>query len=159
MGRRCGARLKDMHWELVTLAKSRHRPYFQQRGQASRNLHFPLICAPSFSIFMLVAQLWLTLCDPMDYSLPVPLPKGFSKKEYWSGLPFASPGDLPNDPGLESTSPVSPAFQADSLSTEPSGKPLGIFIGAQKSVFVPREKRIPVTNMLSCPRRLGTFPN
>ena len=93
MGRRCGARLKDMHWELVTLAKSRHRPYFQQRGQASRNLHFPLICAPSFSIFMLVAQLWLTLCDPMDYSLPVPLPKGFSKKEYWSGLPFASPGE------------------------------------------------------------------
>ena len=58
----------------------------------------------------------------MDYSLPVPLPKGFSKKEYWSGLPFASPGDLPNDPGLESTSPVSPALQADSLSTEPSGK-------------------------------------
>ena len=72
------------------------------------------------------------------------------------GCPLLLQGNLPNDPGLESTSPVSPAFQADSLSTEPSGKPLGIFIGAQKSVFVPREKRIPVTNMLSCPRRLGT---
>ena len=39
---------------------------------------------------------------------------GFSRQEYWSGLPLPSPGDLPN-PGIE---PGSPAFQADSLSTE-----------------------------------------
>ena len=43
---------------------------------------------------------------------------GFSKQEYWSGLPFPSPGDLPN-PGIE---PVSPAFQADALISEPPGK-------------------------------------
>ena len=42
------------------------------------------------------------------------LSKGFSRKEYWSGLPGPPPGDLPN-PGTESESPVSPAMQADSL--------------------------------------------
>ena len=44
---------------------------------------------------------------------------GFSKQEYWSGLPFPSPGDLP-DPGRE---PGSPAFQADALTSEPPGNP------------------------------------
>ena len=44
---------------------------------------------------------------------------GFSRQEYWSGLPFPSPGDLPN-PGIE---PGSPALQADALSSEPPGKP------------------------------------
>ena len=44
---------------------------------------------------------------------------GFSRQEYWSGLPFPSPGDLP-DPGIEHRSP---AFQADALTSEPSGKP------------------------------------
>ena len=41
----------------------------------------------------------------------------FSRQEYWSGLPFPSPGDLPN-PGIE---PSSPAFQADTLTSEPPG--------------------------------------
>ena len=45
---------------------------------------------------------------------------GFPRQEYWSGLPFLSPGDLPN-PGIE---PESPAFQADSLPYEPQVKPL-----------------------------------
>ena len=43
---------------------------------------------------------------------------GFSRQEYWSGLPFPSPGDLP-DPGIK---PRSPALQADSLTSEPPGK-------------------------------------
>ena len=42
------------------------------------------------------AQLCLTFCDPMDYSLWVPLSTGFSRQEYWHGLPFPPPGDLPN---------------------------------------------------------------
>ena len=42
---------------------------------------------------------------------------GFSRQEYWSGLPFPSPGDLP-DPGIE---PWSPTFQADALTSKPSG--------------------------------------
>ena len=44
---------------------------------------------------------------------------GFSRQEYWSGLPFPSPGDLP-DPGIK---PGSPALEADALTSEPPGKP------------------------------------
>ena len=44
---------------------------------------------------------------------------GFSRQEYWSGLPFPSPGDLP-DPGIE---PRSPALQTDTLTSEPPGNP------------------------------------
>ena len=44
---------------------------------------------------------------------------GFSRQEYWSGVPFPSPGDLP-DPGIE---PRSPVLQADALPSEPPGKP------------------------------------
>ena len=43
---------------------------------------------------------------------------GFSRQEYWSGLPFLSPGDLPN-PGIE---PGSPALQTDALPSEPPEK-------------------------------------
>ena len=46
------------------------------------------------------------------------LSMGFSRQGYWSGLPFPSPGDLP-DPGIE---PRSPALQADALPSEPPGK-------------------------------------
>ena len=46
---------------------------------------------------------------------------GFCKQEYWSGLPFSSPEDLP-DPGIEPGSPVSPVLQVDSLPAEPLGK-------------------------------------
>ena len=45
---------------------------------------------------------------------------GFSRQEYWSGLPFPSPGDLPN-PGIE---PRSPVLEADALTSEPPGKPI-----------------------------------
>ena len=67
----------------------------------------------------LVAQLCPTLCNPTDCSLPGSLSMEFSRQEYRSGWPFPSPGDLPNA-GIE---PRSPALQADSLPSEPSGKP------------------------------------
>ena len=51
--------------------------------------------------------------------------RGFIRQEYWSGLPFPSPGDLP-DPGIE---PGSPALQVDALTSEPPGKPNGIYVG------------------------------
>ena len=51
-----------------------------------------------------VAQLCPTVCDPMDCSLPGSPAMGFSRQEYWSGLPFPSLGDLPN-PGIEPGSP------------------------------------------------------
>ena len=45
------------------------------------------------------------LCNPMDYSPPGPLSMGLLRQEYWSGLPFPSPGDLPN-PGIEPGPPA-----------------------------------------------------
>ena len=59
-------------------------------------------------------------CNPMDcVAHQAPLSMESSRQEYWSGLPFPSPGDLPN-PGIK---PGSPAFQADALTSEPPGKP------------------------------------
>ena len=67
-----------------------------------------------------VAQSCPTLCTtPWIVTQQAPLSMGFSKQGYWSGLPVHSPGDLP-DPGME---PRSPALQADSLPSEPPGKP------------------------------------
>jgi len=56
---------------------------------------------------------------PWTIAHPAPLSIEFSRQEYWSGLPFTSPGDLP-DPGIK---PRSPVLQADSLPSEPPGKP------------------------------------
>ena len=56
---------------------------------------------------------------PWTVTHQAPPSMGFSKQEYWSGLPFPSPGDLPH-PGIE---PRSPSFQADALTSEPPGKP------------------------------------
>ena len=60
----------------------------------------------------LFATLWTV-------SYQASLSMGFSKQEYWSGLPFPSPGDLP-DPGIE---PDSPTMEAGALTSEPPGKP------------------------------------
>ena len=66
---------------------------------------------------VLVTQLCLTLCDPMNCSRQAPLSMGFSREEHWSGWPCPPPGDLPS-PGTE---PGSPTLQADSLPSEPLG--------------------------------------
>ena len=58
-----------------------------------------------------------TLCDPMDCSPPGSSVQGILQAKYWSELPCPPPGDLP-DPGIEPMSPVSPAVQVNSLSTE-----------------------------------------
>ena len=61
---------------------------------------------------------YVRLCDPIDcVPLQAPLSVGFSKQEYWSGLPFPSPGHLLNS-GIEAMSLVSSALQVDSLITE-----------------------------------------
>ena len=65
---------------------------------------------------------------PWSVACQAPLSMEFSRQEYWSGLPFSSPGDL-LDPGIE---PVSPAL-ADSLPPEPPGKPLLTIKGGNHS--------------------------
>ena len=56
---------------------------------------------------------------PWNVAHQAPLSMGLFRQEYWSGLPFPSPGDL-SDPGIEAGAP---ALQAVSLLPEPSGKP------------------------------------
>ena len=68
------------------------------------------MCVKSLSHVRLFATPWTVARQD-------PLSMVFSRQEYWSGLPFPSPGDLPN-PGIE---PGSPALQADTLSSEPPG--------------------------------------
>ena len=63
----------------------------------------------------LSVRLFVTLWTVAYHASPS---MGFSRQEYWSGLPFPSPGNLP-DPGIE---PRSPALEADTLTSEPPGK-------------------------------------
>ena len=76
-------------------------------NSASTTLHSHL------SLSSLVAQSCPTLATPQAVACQAPLSTEFSRQDYWIGLPFPSPGDLPN-PGIE---PRSPALQADSLPT------------------------------------------
>ena len=74
---------------------------------------------------------------PVDYSLPSSSSMGFSRQEYWRGLPFPSPGDLPN-PGIE---PRSPTLQADALTSAPPGNPLNTRIQVLTSKISRVEKK------------------
>ena len=78
----------------------------------------------------LVTKSCLTLATPWTVACQAPLSMGFSRQEYWSGLPFPSPEDLP-DLGIE---PGSSALQADSLPTELQGKPFSVLAVAAKSL-------------------------
>ena len=62
----------------------------------------------------LVTKSCPTLTTPLTVACQAPLSMGFPRQEYWSGLPFPSPADLP-DPGIK---PRSPALQADDLLTK-----------------------------------------
>ena len=61
------------------------------------------------------------ICNPKDHALQASLSMGFPKQEYWSGLIFPPPRDLP-DPGTELTSPMSSALAGRFLITEPLRK-------------------------------------
>ena len=72
-----------------------------------------------------IETLWTIACQ-------APLSVGFPKQEYWSGLPFASPQDLP-DPGIE---PVAPALATGFFTTEPPVKPDLSVICSLKMLFI-----------------------
>ena len=83
---------------------------------------------------VLVAQLCPILCNPMDCSQQAPLSMGFPRQEYWSRLPFSSPGDLP-DPRIK---PSSPALAGRFFTTKPPGEPLihNIFTYISVDMFI-----------------------
>ena len=60
-----------------------------------------------------------SFATPWTVAHQAPLSMEFSRREYWSGLPFPPPGDLP-DPGIEPASLASPALQGNSLPLEPN---------------------------------------
>ena len=82
-----------------------------------------------FIFLLILKHLCVLSCSAVSDSLQfpwtvyhqAPLSMGFSRQEYWSGLPFPPPGDLP-DPVIQLRSLVSPALQADSLPAEPLRK-------------------------------------
>ena len=94
--------------------------------QITYEFHFRLLAGPCKIIMVLKESQVRKVCVCVSHSvmsnslwphrlaLQAPLSMGFSKQEYWSGLPFPFPGDLPN-PGTETESPAAPALQADSL--------------------------------------------
>ena len=84
----------------------------------------------SLSHVRLFATLWTV-------ARQAPLSMGFSRQEYWSGLPFPSPGDLPN-PGIE---PRSPTLEADALTSGSPGKPYADGIRAGKNTL-PRGQEV-----------------
>ena len=73
------------------------------------------VCTQSLSRVWLFATLWTV-------ARQAPLSMGFSRQEYWRGLPFPPPGDLPS-PGIEPAFPASPASASWFFTTEPPGKP------------------------------------
>ena len=83
----------------------------------------------------LVAQSCLTLGQRRDCSPQAPLSMGFSKQEYWSGLPFPPPGDLPNL-GIEPRLLWLLHWQADSLPPNHLGSPLPLPVCKAKSVVL-----------------------
>ena len=92
--------------EWVTMPSSRASSWPRDWTQVIWSEVKPLRCVQLFAI-------------PWTVAYTAPLSMEFSRQEYWSGLPFPSPGDLP-DPGIEARSP---ALQADTLPSEPPGKP------------------------------------
>ena len=86
----------------------------------------------------LVAKLYPTLVTPWTVAHQAPLPIEFSRHQYWSRLPFPSPGDL-LDPGIK---PRSPTLQADSLPTELGEKTYS------QGLFLPGHSKIPLVPVI-----------
>ena len=96
-------------------------------------MRLPLLFVPLDSfVCYLVAQLCLTLCDSMDCSPPAPPSMGFSRREYWSGLPCPPPGDLP-DPGIEPVSLTFLALAGRFFTTCATREADAIYTGSSKS--------------------------
>ena len=93
------------------------------------------------------------LVTPQTVAHQPPLFMGFPRQEYWSELPFPSLGDLPN-PGIE---PGSPALQADTLLSEPPGKPLPVYVCESWTIKKTEHQRIDAF-VLWCWRRLLRVP-
>ena len=92
---------------------------------------------PSFPEVKVKSLSRVQLCDPCSVAFHAGQSMEFSRQEYWGGLPFPSPGDLP-DSGIKPVSPVSPILPADSLPTKAPRKPLCERIASGMCQLAPR---------------------
>ena len=103
---------------------------------ATQQCHAAQVCFDS--------QPWSDSWDPTDCSLQAPLSMGFPRQEYWSGLPFPTPGDLP-DPGIEPASLAPLHWQTDSLPLRHQGSPC--LLRSWPQTDLPRVGRFPASWM------------
>ena len=109
-----------LEWVAISYSRGSSQPRNQAGGSPALQADSlpaelpvkPRLKVKSLSRVRLFVTLWTV-------AYQAPLSVGFSRQEYWTGLPFPFPGDLP-DPEIE---PSSPVFQADALPSEPPGKP------------------------------------
>ena len=102
-----------------------------------------------------VSQSCPTLCDPVDIAHQAPPSMGFSRKEYWSGLPFPSPGDLPN-PGIE---PRSPTLQANALTSEPAPTILWSQVNSREGTQLHPSTENWIKDLLNMAQLIRTIPS
>ena len=103
--------------EAVSLQLTLSHPFRQQSLKSQHANRFRRVCLFS---------------TPWTVAHQAPLSMGFSRQEYWSGLPCPPPGDLPN-PGIKTSSPVTPALQVDSLQLSHRGSPYPLFSSVAQS--------------------------
>ena len=124
----------DLTWLSVALTermRSNYTPYPKTNGKPKRGRIFLKECPYTFSYEAKLLSCVRLFEIRWTVAYQAPPSMEFSRQEYQSGLPFPSPGDLP-DPGIE---PRSPELQADALSSEPPGKPTFVYIRTYIYIF------------------------
>ena len=127
-----------MIWSLNEL-KTNNRPVMEKRGKKffrtlCKNQGF-LSNTPTYAcVLSHFSHVWL-FATLLTVARQVPLSMGFSRQEYWSGLPCPPAGDLP-DPGIELVSLLSPALAGDSLPLAPHGKHISTYMYVKMLVLV-----------------------
>ena len=137
-----GKKGSGMNWEIrlniytLLCIKQIIRIYCVAQGSLLNALRWPKWEGNPKKRHVWVTQWCLALCNPMDRSPWGSSDHEFSRQEFWSGLPFPSPGDF-LDSGKETRSPT---LQADSLLLAQTGKPERIFVNIQLIHFAIQQK-------------------
>ena len=118
--------------------------WIMQKAFTSMSLYTSVKIPPFFCIHTQTLSYVQLFATPWIIACQAPLPMGFSRQKYWSGLPFPSPGDL-SDPGIE---PDSPPLQVDSFSLSHQGSPPTLFWNIC----------LPNLCYTTCTSRVGTRP-
>ena len=115
--------VRILEWVTMTFSRDLPHPEIKARSPHCKQVlyHLSQLGSPNISEVKSLIRVRL-FATPWTVTYQASLSMGFSRKEYWSGLLFPSPGDLP-DPGIE---PGFPALETDALTSEPPGKPPNI---------------------------------